>query len=130
MGQSCSSSGRVKAVNIHRNISLTASYTHTLVTIFIFFSTPAHSWSGNKVKQMAAAAAVSHRAHKEDQLHRHSANKAANVRKQRQQRDKHLDRRQQLVDTVAEQLTCCHLSSQIFTMILATANQRVIAWLH
>ena len=79
---------------------------------------------------MAAAAAVSPRPHKEARLHKHSANKAANVRKLVQQGDKHLERRQRHVDTVSQQLTCCHLSPQTFTMILATANQRVIAGLY
>lgn len=71
---------------------------------------------------MAAAAAASHKPHKEDQLSKQSTNKAANVGKHRQQGDKHFQRRQQHVDTVAEQLTCCHLSSQAFTMIQTSVS--------
>lgn len=112
---------------MQRNTRRNASYLHRPARIFIFFPTPVQSWSGNRIKQMAAAAAISHRPHKEDQLSKQSANKAADVRKQRQQGHKHVQRRQQRVDTVAEQVTCCHLSSQAFTGILAAANRRVSA---
>lgn len=67
--------------------------------------------SGSKIKQMAPAAAATCTPHKEDQLHKHSANTAAKARKPWQRGDKHVKRRQQHVDTVSGQPTCCHLSA-------------------